>query len=232
MHRLLFLSSVLFHALLFAAILMFNGIARCNIEPHSLHIIRITPDGTDVPRGSQIVFQFNQAVVPVGRMERDASEIPITIAPKLDCRWRWLNTSALACQLDEKSALMPATRYEICVNPGITAEDGATLSEPMRHSFITERPKVMQAWFKTWESPGTSLIRVQFSQPVSLPSVAAHVFMIVDDKKKQRIALNVVTDPDIKDTPFILPVPGEKVHLFTGSEKRPHPATEHRQDPQ
>ena len=80
-----------------------------NSQP--LELLRITPGGSDVPVGRQIVFQFNRPVVPVGRMERDPAEIPIAIAPELKCQWRWLNTSALACQLDEKAALSPATRY-------------------------------------------------------------------------------------------------------------------------
>ena len=102
--------------------------------PAALRLVRITPTGQDVPPGRQIVFQFNRAVVPLGRMERQASEIPITITPELNCEWRWLNTSALACQLDEKSALAPATRYDIVVNPGIRSEDGATLAKAVSHS--------------------------------------------------------------------------------------------------
>ena len=39
-------------------------------EPASLQVLRITPTGMDVPPGRQIVFQFDRAVVPVGRMER------------------------------------------------------------------------------------------------------------------------------------------------------------------
>ena len=51
-------------------------------EPAELRIVRITPAGQDVPPGRQIVIQFNRAVVPVGRMERRASEIPITISAR------------------------------------------------------------------------------------------------------------------------------------------------------
>ena len=40
-----------------------------------LNVVRITPAGTDVPPGRQIVFEFNRAVVAVGRMERDAAEV-------------------------------------------------------------------------------------------------------------------------------------------------------------
>lgn len=181
----------------------------------SLNIVRITPDGVDVPPGRQIVFQFNRPVVPVGRMQRSDSEIPITITPKLDCQWRWLNTSALTCQLSEKFALSPATRYDVVVNPDIRAQDGTALSQPVRHSFITERPIVKYTQFKTWESPGTPFIRINFNQPVYQDSVAQHLFMRLADADDRRVLLNVIPDPDLRDTPFTLPVPDEKYSLTT-----------------
>ncbi len=93
----------------------------------ALKITRITPSGADVPPGRQIVFEFNHPVVPLGRMERNASEIPISIEPALSCQWRWLNSSNLACQLDEQHAMAPSTRYNITVRPEIKSEDGAVL---------------------------------------------------------------------------------------------------------
>ena len=194
-----------------------------NSNIQELKILRITPSGEDVPPGRQVVFQFNRPVVPVGRMERDASEIPITIAPSLDCQWRWLNTSALACQLSENNALTPATRYEISVAPGINTEDGLTLAEPEQHAFITERPKIRHVWFKTWKAPGMPLIRLTFNQPVSKDSVKNHVFMTIYDEKKHRMPLQVESDPDDKKTPFILPIPGEKLYLITGPEEKLNP---------
>ena len=119
MRRLYVNFSVWLVILLTAAHLIFVTRTNFAAESAALRILRITPAGQDVPPGRQIVFQFDRAVVPLGRMERNASEIPIAISPSLNCQWRWLNTSALACQLDEKSALSPATRYTISVNPGI-----------------------------------------------------------------------------------------------------------------
>ncbi len=188
-------------------------------EPAELRIVRVTPTGQDVPPGRQIVIQFNRAVVPVGRMERRASEIPITISPALNCHWRWLNASALACQLDEKSALTPATRYDIVVKPGIKSADGATLAKSVSHSFITERPKVRHAWFKTWQAPGMPLIRVTFNQPVTQESVAEHVFIAIATANQPRISLNVEPDPDDREPPRILPLPGEKLFLLPGNRK-------------
>jgi len=190
--------------------------ATFNNTAQPLSIMRIIPDGEDVPPGRQIVFQFNRPVVPVGRMERDASEIPITIRPAVECQWRWLNTSALACQLTEKAQLKLATRYEILVKPGIKAEDGTTISEPIRHSFITERPKLRNAMFKTWKSPGMPHIRLNFNQPVSRDSVRKHVFITVHQAGSFRMELTVEPDPDIRELPPILPLPGENLYLLLG----------------
>jgi uncharacterized protein YfaS (alpha-2-macroglobulin family) len=187
--------------------------------PSALKIVRITPAGADVPSERQIVFQFNRAVVPVGRMERDPAEISISISPETDCRWRWLNTRVLACQLDEAAALKPATRYEIVVKPGIESEDGATLAEPVQHSFITERPGVRQAWFRTWKGPGMPVIRLTFNQPVYRASVEKHLFIVVSDPAEQRIGLQVTADPDDKTPPFLVPLQGEKMSLLPGTLK-------------
>ena len=203
--------------LFFIAGLNLPAMANSSDEPAALRVVRITPTGKDVPAGRQIVFQFDRTVVPVGRMQRNAAEIPITISPGLDCQWRWLNTSALACELDEKSSLSPATQYRITVNPGIKSEDGATFARSMRHDFTTERPGVRHAWFKTWQAPGLPLIRMTFNQPVSQTSVAEHVFMAVDGQPNQRIDLHVEPDPQDKQTPFLLPLPGEKIALIPGT---------------
>jgi len=192
--------------------------AKTNQGAQPLQILNITPSGDDVPAGRQIVFQFNRAVVSVGRMDRDAPEIPIKITPEVKGQWRWLNTSALACMMDEKSALSPATRYAILVNPGIKAEDGATLKEPVRHSFITERPEVVHIWFKTWKAPGFPVIRMTFNQPVSQDSVEKHIFMKIIGQTQGRTKVKAAPDTDLQETPIILPLPGENLALVAMPE--------------
>jgi alpha-2-macroglobulin len=209
-------------AIIFITTLNSPGWAVDSTKPEigqPLQILNITPSGEDVPAGRQIVFQFNRPVVPVGRMDRNASEIPITITPQLKGQWRWLNTSALALMLDEKSALAPATKYEILVNQGIKAEDGATLKEAVKHAFITERPHAEYAWFKTWQAPGMPIIRVTFNQPVTQDSVEKHLYLQVPESRQKRMMLNVSPDPDDKDTPIILPLPGENLALVTASDR-------------
>ncbi len=150
-----------------------------------LQISRITPDGKDVPAGRKIVFQFNQPVVPLGRMDRKQDEIPIVITPSCNCAWRWINTSALACQLGNKDQLKMSTKYQITVKPGIETRDGNTIKKIVNHTFITARAKVSYAWFKTWKSPGTPVIRVVFNQPVSKNSVENHIFILSAIGKKR-----------------------------------------------
>ncbi len=156
-----------------------------------LEVSRITPKGNDVPAGRQIVIQFNQPVVPLGRMERDKKEIPIEITPELKGQWRWLNTSSLAYQLDNKNALQYATRYSVVIKPGIKTEKGDTTKETITHSFITRRPTIRYNSFRTWKSPGTPVIRVTFNQPVFIDSVMKHLFFVSGKISGKRIGAKV-----------------------------------------
>src|SRR5690606_15907642 len=134
-----------------------------------LRIARLTPAGQDAPAPRQIVVQFDRPVVPLGRMDRRADELPIEIEPALDCAWRWLDRSALACELGDGERAQLATRYRITVSPGLEALDGAELAEPVEHTFATARPRLEFAGFSTWRGPGTPVIRAVFSQPVTEP---------------------------------------------------------------
>lgn len=160
----------------------------------ALQVVRITPAGTEVPAGRQIVIEFDRPVVPLGRMERAESEIPVSIAPQLDCRWRWLSPSTLACNLDEQSALQPATRYSLTVRPGSLNDDGASLGRPVSHAFTTELPKVTGSWFSKWLAPRQPETTVRFNLPMEHGSLAAHLFYLAPGNR--RIAAQVGENPD------------------------------------
>ncbi len=157
----------------------------------TLKLLRITPQGNDVLPGNQIVFQFDRPVVPIGRMNRQASEIPVAIEPELNCEWRWLNTSALACQLRDQDKLQLATTYKVVMSPGIRTEDGFGLADPIEHRFTTARPKVTYSRFVNWLTPGTPLIQVTFNQPVTRRSVE-QALSIVDEN----VGVAIVALPD------------------------------------
>jgi uncharacterized protein YfaS (alpha-2-macroglobulin family) len=179
-----------------------------------LAITGITPANANVPAGRQIVIQFNRAVVPIGRMERTAAEIPIDITPPLKCQWRWLDTSALACQLGDGEQFTLATRYTLVVKPGITAEDGATTEGERRHEFVTQRPRVSDVGFATWRSPSMPVMRAVFTQSVTASSVREHLY--VRHAGAARIPVDIAADEALRELPRFIRVPGEPLVFDLG----------------
>lgn len=177
-------------------------------SPKNLSIVRITPSGEDVPPSNQIVIEFNRPVVPIGKMDRTAAEIGITITPNLNCQWRWLNTSSLSCNLDQQDTMDPATRYSLKITPQISAQDGGKLAAATEHTFITQRADINYTSFRTWRGPSTPVIRAVFTQAVSQSSVASHMYIL--PQGGGRIALKVSEDQDEQLLPEFLMMPGEK----------------------
>ena len=177
--------------------------------PQELKVVRITPQGEDVS-ATMVVVEFNRPVVPVGKMDRTAEEVGVTLTPAVNCQWRWLNTSSLACQLNDKDLLHPATKYTIHIEPKITALDGAHIAAPIDHTFITERPNILYKDFGKWKGPSFPSIRVVFNQPVSKSSVEkALTFKNTQDSTN--FAVTASPDENDRDVPDIIPVPGEKI---------------------
>jgi hypothetical protein len=184
-------------------------------SPAELKIIRVTPQGDDVPTTRQIVIEFNRAVVPIGKMDRTAEELGVAVTPATKCQWRWLNTSSLACQLDGKESLKKATKYTLTIEPKITAEDGGKINAAATYDFSTERPTVRYTDFQTWKGPGNPVIRVVFSQPVAISSVKRTLSFL--DKKTNAVS-GVVVSPDETDRelPLVAMVPNEKKGFLLG----------------
>ncbi|MDP9140427.1 MAG: hypothetical protein M3O62_06500, partial [Pseudomonadota bacterium] len=162
-----------------------------------LHITRIVPQGDDLRAQRQITISFDRAVVPLGRMERTADEVPVTVTPDPGCEWRWLDSQVLACNLANGNALKDATAYSIEVKPGLTALDGAVLRKGMTRAFMTERPRVLYAQVVAWRAPQQPELRVRFNQAVTAKSVAANL--------KLGKAIEVGPDLFDADTPFYTP---------------------------
>ena len=207
----------------FAAIAAAPRPALAQAAGAPLRITSVTPSGTNVPVGREIVIQFDRPVVPLGRMDRSADEIPIEITPALDCQWRWLDASALACQLGDDGRFMRATRYSLVVRPGITALDGTTLAAEHRHAFVTERPGLQFAGFDTWRAPGLPVLRAVFNQPVAESSVREHVFVRLLENGGRRVAVDVSPDENARELERFVRLPGERVFVDFGprSPERP-----------
>lgn len=190
--------------------------------PKDLHIVRITPEGQDVPATRQIVVEFNRAVVPVGDMARNAEDLGITITPPVKCQWRWLNTSALSCNLSDQDALTPATTYKLHIDPKIAAEDGAMVDAAVNHEFTTQRPRAQESNILVWKYPGVPSLRVNFNQPVTKNSIAAHLYF-EDAQNKNRTAVTVSSDETDDRSPTILENGEEARNLWIVTPNAPLP---------
>lgn len=155
MKRALLLAGLIFLALVLSA-------AQVGLE-----VLRITPSGENVSELRQIVFEFNRPVVALGNMHRESKDIPVSITPKVNCEWRWLNQTSLSCNLDAKNALSEATKYDVVVNPGLVALDKTGMSQVYKHSFTTLLPRVEETSIKMWKSPTHPTIRVKTNLPTT-----------------------------------------------------------------
>lgn len=153
-------------------------------EP-DLSVVRVTPQGTGVNNADKIVFEFNQPVVPLGEMERTADQIPVKIKPSLNCQWRWLNQTSLACILGEKDGMKPATAYKITVKPGLTALSGAKMKDKQKFGMETVRPEInpARARFVQFVAPERPQWEVSFETDVKKKSVKSNIFFISAGKK-------------------------------------------------
>ncbi|MFT5172373.1 MAG: hypothetical protein ACI8W7_000537, partial [Gammaproteobacteria bacterium] len=184
------------YRIVIALLLVFSqcvlGTSAMARDQQALSVVRISPAGDNVPLGRQIVIQFNRAVVPLGKMTRAAHQVRVRIQPRLDCQWRWLDQSALACDLPPEQTFASATRYRLVLDPGIATLDGATLPAPLEHTFVTTRPQLQWANIDTWLTPQRPVLRVNFNQAVSRDSVRAHLFFRASADRSSREPAQVV----------------------------------------
>ncbi|MGI9336240.1 MAG: alpha-2-macroglobulin family protein, partial [Gammaproteobacteria bacterium] len=155
------------------------------------------------------MFEFAADVAPLGRMARRGDEVPFEVTPDPGCAWRWLSPATLACQLEDGSALAPATRYRIRTKPGAESIESVPLSGPVTHEFGTERPDFYYEQFRTWLGPGTPLIQVVMNQPVYPESVAgALTFRLPASGDEVPVRVYRDTDPsDDESAPMWQPTP-------------------------
>jgi len=160
-------------------------------------ILRVTPSaGEDIPISNEIVFQFSDDVVPLGKMDRLSSDINIDISPVLDCEWRWISRSALACKLSEKDKLKPATTYKIIVNEHVSKEDEFYINNTYKHLFTTILPTISYQGMETWVKPDLPYIKLYFNMPVTKESVENKIHFA---KTNQSIPIHTIDAIEIKN---------------------------------
>lgn len=172
-----------------------------------MRLLRISPRGEDVEQVRQIIFEFSKPVVPLGRMERTADEIPLTFDPQVECQWRWLSRNSLVCQLGKESALKLSTTYYLQLGVRPQEEEGLSIWRAVESYIreadagdatrmklcVTARPTVESVTFRRWRSAASPVLMVRFNQEVEQESVERALFFTTDGK---RVKPRVVSGSD------------------------------------
>jgi len=139
-----------------------------NTADYPLGIAMVKPEGVEQSDVNQVVIIFNKKMVPLGDMEKSAQDLPISISPDPNCHWRWLNTTTLACWLDE--ILPGSTAYTVRVGAGITALDGTQLSADYESVFATQTIKLVRREIE-FSGPVNPVVIIALNQPADIDSL-------------------------------------------------------------
>jgi uncharacterized protein YfaS (alpha-2-macroglobulin family) len=135
--------------------------------PAALQIIATQPgDGAQaISAASQIVVIFDRPVVPLTGVDDQADlPQPLTFEPAVAGQGAWINTSTYA--FTPEPGLAGGVEYTVTVDPGLTAQDGAQLGEPVTFSFTTAQPAVLEVEPGGQQVPPDAVVRIRFSQPM------------------------------------------------------------------
>jgi len=143
----------------------------------------------EAPEDSKITIVFNRPMVALSTADNmEPKDLPVTITPKTDGKWKWISTNTL--QFIPASTLIPSSNYSVKIGSGIKSMDGLDVAAADA-SFKTRNLRYLDQDNRVkddvvYDEP----LRVYFNQPVDL------------EKTKSVIKLNDVTAN--KDVQFVV----------------------------
>ncbi len=141
-------------------------------------------EGTEAHEDTEITIVFNRPMVPLTTLsEQESIELPITITPPTEGRFKWISTRNL--QFIPESTLIPSSDYTVAINEGLVSLDGLPIA-PVTHTFVT-RP--LRYGYVSDRGLGyRSPIIITFNQPVDLAKTEPKIVISRDEK---RVAVDV-----------------------------------------
>ncbi len=173
-------------------------IFQVNAEPslssgESLQVVRITPEGSNIPEAGQIVIEFSKPMAKLGANLNEKT-IPVTITPEIAGQWQWINDKTLVLNVNNEKPLKKAEKYTLTIKPSLPSLDGSVLSKEITHTFTTTLPTMTWSNFRLWKSPTRPVIAASFNMPVTKESVEAHVFFAPKGDDKTHIKAQAISD--------------------------------------
>lgn len=149
----------------------------------AVDVLRITPSGEQVDYSRQINITFNKEMAPLGAAA--PQNLPISIVPKVDCQWRWVDSRNLSCDLNYNASFAKSTEYVIAVSDSLKSHTGEELRKKYTHTFKTERPQLRRVYLQKldkWIGPLRPILELQFNQPVSKEAIKEK--LTIEQQKK------------------------------------------------
>ncbi|HUI10691.1 MAG TPA: Ig-like domain-containing protein [Bacteroidota bacterium] len=158
-------------------------------QQKGLRIVASSPQGviTGLDQSQTIFATFSEPMVALQAVPKDSGSGPMTIAPPLRGKFRWMGTITLAFIPDQ---LLPySTHFTVKIPAGTTSKNGTVLPNEFSWTFDTPRPAI------AWTSPGntqnhvdtSTAIILRFNQPVD-PLVVAK-FTSISVARPGRVAV-------------------------------------------
>lgn len=150
--------------------------------PMKSSILNVTPQTKNVRVSKrEIVFQFANEVVPLGKMDRKSEDINIKITPQVKCEYRWLNRSTLVCRLPRETELLPATKYTIEIPKHPSKVDNFELDAEQKKSFTTVLPRINGGYIQAWQTPQKPYAYIYTNLPVTAEEIAKKIYFSDED---------------------------------------------------
>jgi uncharacterized protein YfaS (alpha-2-macroglobulin family) len=169
-------------------------LAQESDDENDLKVLNVFPAGP-VPLIKQFTVTFNQPMVPLGAMERDADQVPMQISPPMKGQYRWLNVYTLA--FEPETPLEGSSKGEVVIPAGTKAMSGATLKQEYRAAYAL--PMIFAESTRPRENSGglelKPNIRVRFNQPVDVGHLSTLTYFITE--KGQKIPAEAEEDKDV-----------------------------------
>ncbi len=163
-------------------------------DKRALEVLRYSPEG-EVALAPDLSVSFSHPMVAVTSQEGAAQNMPVTLSPAAEGKWRWLGTKTL--MFDTKTRFRMATKYTATVPAGTRSATGQVLAKDVSWTFTTPPPKVEQMIPQNQTTTRDAVMFLSFDQEISREAVLETISVTAAGK---RLRTRLLTEEEIKSS--------------------------------
>jgi uncharacterized protein YfaS (alpha-2-macroglobulin family) len=167
-----------------------------------LEVTRFLPEG-EVELAPMLTVTFSQPMVAVSSQTEAAANLPVTLTPQPQGKWRWLGTQTLVFEPEAEGGRLPmATNYTVTIPAGTTSALGNKLRETKTFTFATPPPQLKNSSPEnsSTNTPRDQLMFLEFDQRIDPQSVLARLKLKPDSANA---TLRLATPEEIAADPYM-----------------------------